>query len=290
MRHRVLEADGWGFLREAMAMLRSAEDHEEARSTAGGLMVQAFASYCFVDLVRLEGGYGVVDRLAVSEGSTGGRASELRYCYTHGAGARLGTGRVVITGESDRESELDEGDEGLLRQIAPGEEDFETVSGLVPLTYICVPLWAGSRTIGTMGLITSCEGGAYSDKELSLTKTLADCMCLVMDKAFVHRRPPQGEREEAFLETVGHENLLATTNGAAAFAAENADIPKPGGLENLQLRILESIAHGLSDKKIAEELHISIDTVRYHTKNIKAGLGATSRAQAVKVACDLGCL
>lgn len=54
-------------------------------------------------------------------------------------------------------------------------------------------------------------------------------------------------------------------------------------VENLSGRernVLELVAHGFSNKEIADRLHISFDTVRWHLKHIYAKLHVRSRTEA----------
>ena len=46
-------------------------------------------------------------------------------------------------------------------------------------------------------------------------------------------------------------------------------------------QVLELLAEGLSDKAIASEMGISVETVRTHLVSVFGKLGATSRLQAV---------
>ena len=51
------------------------------------------------------------------------------------------------------------------------------------------------------------------------------------------------------------------------------------------LRLLRS---DLSGPEIARELHVSMNTLRTHTKNIYTKLGATSRREATRRAVEYG--
>jgi DNA-binding CsgD family transcriptional regulator len=54
--------------------------------------------------------------------------------------------------------------------------------------------------------------------------------------------------------------------------------------------LFRSIAHGLSDREIAEQLILSRHTVHRHVANIRHKLGRGSRAAAVAEATRLGLL
>lgn len=61
-------------------------------------------------------------------------------------------------------------------------------------------------------------------------------------------------------------------------------------LSGRQREVLALIAHGLSSQEMAEELFVSPETVRTHTKEILHRLKARHRAHAVARAFDLGLL
>ena len=75
--------------------------------------------------------------------------------------------------------------------------------------------------------------------------------------------------------------------------------PRPGGamvpglvepLSARELQVLELLADGRSNQAIAEELVISLDTVKRHVTHLLNKLGAANRTQAVSRARDLGLL
>jgi LuxR family maltose regulon positive regulatory protein len=73
---------------------------------------------------------------------------------------------------------------------------------------------------------------------------------------------------------------------------ELTTIPQPlvEPLSERELEVLRLMATGLKYQEIAENLVISVNTVRHHTRNIYGKLGVSSRAQAVARARDLNFL
>ncbi|GAC1633996.1 MAG: hypothetical protein NVS9B10_29730 [Nevskia sp.] len=57
-----------------------------------------------------------------------------------------------------------------------------------------------------------------------------------------------------------------------------------------ELRVLELLVVGSSNREIAEQLFVCEDTVKYHLKNIYGKLGAKRRTHAVQVAREIGLL
>jgi DNA-binding NarL/FixJ family response regulator len=76
---------------------------------------------------------------------------------------------------------------------------------------------------------------------------------------------------------------LAQTQASAAPAAASqawAELP----LTPRQKGVLDQLARGLSNKEIARELNIGVDTVKDHVAAVLKALGANSRTQAVLIA------
>ncbi len=59
-------------------------------------------------------------------------------------------------------------------------------------------------------------------------------------------------------------------------------------LTRRELQVLKTLAEGLSNKEIAERLHMSVDTERTHMMNILNKLGVHSRLQALLFAARYG--
>ena len=85
---------------------------------------------------------------------------------------------------------------------------------------------------------------------------------------------------------------IAATTGQTLFAAraragsrELLEEPSPA-----ELAVLRGLAAGLSRREIGAQLHISLNTVKSHTRELYRKLGATSQADAVAHAEALGLL
>jgi two-component system, NarL family, response regulator YdfI len=81
------------------------------------------------------------------------------------------------------------------------------------------------------------------------------------------------------LTTLGTENLallLPTANNV-----DREDEPVLEALSAREAEVLACMAQGLANKNIADRLHISEHTVKFHVSSILAKLGAASRTEAV---------
>ena len=63
---------------------------------------------------------------------------------------------------------------------------------------------------------------------------------------------------------------------------------KNGDLTERELDVLRLLAKGLSDREIAERLHLGFTTVRYHVDNLLAKTGETSRTSLAVLAVMSG--
>ena len=67
---------------------------------------------------------------------------------------------------------------------------------------------------------------------------------------------------------------------------ESARVTEP--LTPREIEVLEFLAHGMTNRQIAETFVISVGTVKNHVEHIIAKLGASDRTQAVVLALELG--
>lgn len=54
-------------------------------------------------------------------------------------------------------------------------------------------------------------------------------------------------------------------------------------LTRREREIVEALGRGLSDKDIAREIGVSVETLRTHIRNAKRSLGASTRSQLVAI-------
>jgi LuxR family maltose regulon positive regulatory protein len=69
-------------------------------------------------------------------------------------------------------------------------------------------------------------------------------------------------------------------------AIEAQPLPEP--LTPRELEVLRLICEGLSNRDIAEQLTVTLNTVKKHSSHIYGKLGVRSRAQAIVQAQQLG--
>jgi DNA-binding NarL/FixJ family response regulator len=63
---------------------------------------------------------------------------------------------------------------------------------------------------------------------------------------------------------------------------------KPDLLSERELEVLRLVAAGRANHDVAESLSVSDNTIKYHLKNIMQKLNVSNRAEAVKIATQMG--
>lgn len=88
-------------------------------------------------------------------------------------------------------------------------------------------------------------------------------------------RPAQHHVDINFIDT--HRDVDTVIMAFRPFLGEKDDNPQPGNvLSHRETDVLRLVASGMINKQIADALHISINTVLTHRKNITAKLGIKS--------------
>jgi DNA-binding NarL/FixJ family response regulator len=113
--------------------------------------------------------------------------------------------------------------------------------------------------------------------------------------ALVHKQSNVDDLIETIHRLARGERLLTEVDIAEMRRAARQNRPglNPATGQRIRLTdrendVLQGLAQGLSDKQIARELGVSVETVRTHVKGIFNKLGAASRLQALALAIRYG--
>jgi DNA-binding NarL/FixJ family response regulator len=104
-------------------------------------------------------------------------------------------------------------------------------------------------------------------------------------------RPLEVAVEDAFAlsaEIIEHGSLLTPAAPVAGGQSVMARAIAESGLTRRELEVLQLLARGFSDKKIADELYISPRTAMTHVSNILSKFGVNKRTAAASVALRMG--
>lgn len=94
---------------------------------------------------------------------------------------------------------------------------------------------------------------------------------------------------QRFLKRVLVEELDRFTHYAEAVSHQSrSDTSCSHGLSVRELEILQLLVNGLSNRQMANQLHLSEETVKTHMRHITEKLGVHSRTQAALIAVQIG--
>jgi two-component system nitrate/nitrite response regulator NarP len=80
------------------------------------------------------------------------------------------------------------------------------------------------------------------------------------------------------------DTVLTVASGRMAFPyvdVRELDLNPLAGLTEREREILESLSKGMTNQQLAEALEISLNTVKFHLKNLYGKMGVENRSQAV---------
>lgn len=135
---------------------------------------------------------------------------------------------------------------------------------------------------------------ALNDSTVAVN-TLAKALDLAEPGGYIRLFADEGALMEQLLRQVMEHGIRPdyTNRLLAAFAETDSQLFTGSGsliepLSERELEVLRLVVAGLSNRDIAEELFISLNTVKWHTKNIYEKLQVHNRAQAIARAHELG--
>lgn len=165
-------------LAEAGQTLASSLDYRVTLSKVASLAVPEIADWAAVHL--LEDGELRLLALAHMDTRKIESAREFYHKYPPTKDRRYGPARVMRTGEPHLIEDLT--DERLSR-VCQDDQQFAQLKEFQFRSFICVPLVARDRTLGTLSLLTAESGRALRAPELTLAQQLAARAALAVDNA-----------------------------------------------------------------------------------------------------------
>lgn len=255
-----------GEVDEAMALIRKAEQFAQVHSQA---YVVALTAAVRARLWLARGNVTAASRWARERGL--GANDDLNYAREteYITLARL----LVVQGHTDESL-------GLLARLLAAAQAAERIGSALKIL-----------------VLTTLAFQALGDEEQALS-TLKKALTLAEPEGYVRTFIDEGEPLAELLRRASTEGitpnyvarLLVTFGQEAESTTTSAIESLVEPLSERELEVLRLVAAGLSNREIAEELFLSINTVKVHTKNIYGKLSVRGRIQAVERARELGLL
>lgn len=261
-------------------MLSASSNYADALACTARLAVPTLADWCFVDVIRGEGGDEAFIHRSVVAHTEHTRAAEelakkLQYHYPLNSGEPYGTPSVLRTGQPEMLVEMTN---EMLEAIARDGEHLAILRDLGPKSYMCVPLRVRQKLIGSVGFVVTESRRRYDEKDLSMAEGLAYCAALTIDYMLHSLSETNTVRESI---------RVVRDSQASVVSAIQEGAPQ---LTLRQLEVLKLISYGKSAKVITLELGLSESTIRGHIRSILRAFGAHSQLEALAKARKLGFL
>jgi len=183
-----------GLLARTGEVLSASLEYSTTIARVAQLTIPEFADWCLVDILEEDGSLKQLAAAHVDPGKEGllrelARHRELDAEALREA-RRISSG-VLRTGESALLPEIT-GDH--LIQSSTCEEHLELLRKLEPRSYICVPLRAWRRTLGSMVLVSSRQNLRYGPEDLALAESLAHRCALAVENSRLYQARSQTAR------------------------------------------------------------------------------------------------
>jgi PAS domain S-box-containing protein len=190
------------FLSRMAAALATSLDYEKTLKALAKLAVPDIADWCAIDIVRDD---GKIERLAVAHVDPAKieLAKGVRERYEDPMSPNS-VPYVIRTGIAAIVREIT--DDMIVAAAKGDDERVQRVRAFGLVSYICVPLTAGGRTLGALTLASAESGRRYTDDDRRFAEDIASRAAMAVENAQAYERLERANRlKDEFLATLSHE-------------------------------------------------------------------------------------
>ena len=183
------------FLLEAGKLLSSSLNYEETLGAVSELLVPRFADFCSINMLAEDGS---LPPLAIvhCDPTKAELGKKLQSTYPPRTGMPSGISNVVETQQPLLISKVDA---ERIRPFARDDQHLQAILQLGMSSVMIVPLTARDHVFGTLSLVWTDSGKAYTETDLQFAMELANRAAMAIDNARLHRELQRiaHEKEEA---------------------------------------------------------------------------------------------
>lgn len=171
------------FLLDVSTTLASPLDLRQRLQVLARQSVESLSDVCVIDLVEADGTVRPVASAAATLA-----VEPLTVALAAGSRLEPGARHPTIGAIEHRRTELLVGmTDDDMRAMTSGDEAFETARALEPLSWIAVPLIAGTRALGAITLLTTARSGRrYGPADLIFVEDMAKRVAMGLESARMH--------------------------------------------------------------------------------------------------------
>lgn len=177
VRQLVSEAEALRFLLDAATVVSSAVGFEESVRSLGALAVPLLGDVCLVDVLV----DGSIQRMVAAHADPAkADLAERLFLYPPRLASDHPAAEIL---QSASGAEIGDMDDEYIRSTTSDREHYELVKELRFEQYMCAPLRARGRLLGTLTLVSAGSGRRFRPDDLALVEALADRVANVVDNA-----------------------------------------------------------------------------------------------------------
>jgi PAS domain S-box-containing protein len=197
-------AQRMSLLVEATQVLGASLDYKKTLSSLSRLAVPAFADWCSVHLLERDGTLRQISAAHKDERKMEAvRILQESQEAVTPVDSEIGPYAVLRTGRSEFRPTLGS---DIVREYAHDPNREKSILALGLASYICVPLTATGRTIGTMTFVTTESKRQFTQEDLALAEELAARAGLALENSRLYREAQSiNQIKDEFLATLSHE-------------------------------------------------------------------------------------
>jgi signal transduction histidine kinase len=191
------------FLADAAALLASSFEPETTLQHVASLTVPFLADWCIVDVVADRGGGFHRGPVATGDPTQEELAHALVGHHDPATDGAAGVWRVMQTGRPEVSSDVSE---ATLLGLAGSQERLSEFARIGIKSFMCVPMLARGRTLGTLLFLAAGSGRRFADTDLALATDLAGRIGLAIDSLQLYRNVQEAlQVRDDFISVAAHE-------------------------------------------------------------------------------------
>jgi PAS domain S-box-containing protein len=170
-------------LAEVGSVLAGSLDFDATLQRIAHVVVPRLADWCFVELVREDGG---IDRAAIAADDPELLATARDYDrrYPLDPDSPVGSPHVIRSGEAQLMAEIPD---AMLEAVAEDDEHLAILRALGFHSSMVVPMRVGGRVIGDIALVSAASGRRFDSADLGAAEELAERCALYLENARLYR-------------------------------------------------------------------------------------------------------
>jgi PAS domain S-box-containing protein len=268
------------FLLEASTLLATTLSYRTTLASLARLAVPHLGDWCAIELVDADGALREVEVAHVDDKKIA-LARELRSRYP-ALGEGSGPAEVARTGQAELVADISP---EMIKRVAVDDLHLELLRDLGLRSYMCVPMVARGRVLGTMTFVQAESGRVYDEVDLALAQDLGRRAAVSIDNAELFRQAEERAEAARVLAAIADGVVLVDQSGIVRLwnpAAERlTGLLEQDVLDKPLARVVPGLAGvegGIADGRSAtvpmdlggREVWLSISAVRFDDGTVYA--------------------